>query len=185
MKTMTFFLILFFTSLFTAQAEVCSATSSINMPASTPTARFEFTPDDLIVMDKKTGLTWARCQWGHDWNPGTSSCVKNSSDTVTWKQALIAVKDANTEYYGKTGWRLPNIKELSSIVEYKCFEPAINNEVFPGTRSGSFWSNTYVTIAGNNGIRVLIFGTGEMSTVAEDEQSYLRLVKDTPPQTNQ
>ncbi len=160
-----------------ANAEIC-ASASIDMPATTPTSpRFEFTQDSEVVIDKKTGLKWARCQWGHSWDVGSGSCVEDSDNDLTWKDALLLVKE-NAPYLGEQGWRLPNIKELASIVEYKCYSPAINNEVFPGTRSGHFWSNTYVV--GADYIRTVNFATGSVGSKpnSNDEQHYLRLVKD-------
>jgi hypothetical protein len=39
-------------------------------------------------------------------------------------------------------WRLPNVKELSSIIDRSHAEPAINSQVFPGTPMAGFWSAT-------------------------------------------
>jgi len=45
---------------------------------------------------------------------------------------------------GRARWRLPNIKELRSLVERACREPALNTAVFPmsGDTGYSFWSST-------------------------------------------
>ena len=41
-----------------------------------------------------------------------------------------------------TGWRLPNIDELSSIVELRCSNPSINLQLFHNISSDWFWSGS-------------------------------------------
>ena len=47
-------------------------------------------------------------------------------------------------FAGQSDWRLPNIKELASIVERACDSPAINEFVFPSS-PGSFPEAIYWT----------------------------------------
>lgn len=162
------------------QAELCPSTS-ISAPSTTPSARFDFQQESLVVVDKQTGLKWARCAFGYSWDEVNRSCEQNESAKLTWTEALIFVKD-NPVYLGEQGWRLPNIKELASIIEYKCYNPAINNDVFPGTVSDVFWSNTHVSgdISDNGGasVRVVNFAGGEVGSNSRGTSNYLRLVKD-------
>ena len=55
----------------------------------------------------------------------------NSDGTITdndWVDALAWVQAKNTEsYLGYSDWRLPNIKELQSIVDYSCSPTTINS----------------------------------------------------------
>ncbi len=59
---------------------------------------------DGTVTDKATGLMWAKADSGRGMN---------------WEAALNWVQEKNTEkYLGYSDWRLPNAKELQSIVDY-------------------------------------------------------------------
>jgi len=112
-----------------------------NVGASMPTSAFEIASDGSTVTHLTTGLMWARCALGQSWNGSTCS---GSATTYTWSNALQAAADLNSGggYAGYTDWRLPNIKELASIVERCAYDPAVNPTVFPGTYSGAHWTST-------------------------------------------
>ena len=95
------------------------------IPASTPDSRFIVNGNE--VTDTVTGLIWQRCSLGQT----GSDCSGDSVKTYTWKEALEAASPP---------WRLPNINELRSIVEEKCYDPAINLTVFPNTPASDYWS---------------------------------------------
>lgn len=46
------------------------------------------------------------------------------------------------DYAGKQDWRLPNVKELMSIVDYGRYSPAIDPTFFPNTQSLYYWTST-------------------------------------------
>lgn len=98
------------------------------IPASTPTDRFVINGEE--VTDTVTGLIWQRCSLGQS----GANCEQGSAMSYTWSGALQAAQAQGQS------WRLPNLKELRSIVEEKCYNPAINLDVFPGTPSSDFWS---------------------------------------------
>lgn len=94
--------------------------------------------DDGTVSDKTTGLMWMRCNIGQTWSNDTCSGFVNTG--FYWQDAL---READGfEYAGYSDWRLPNIKELATLVELKCASPAINEVVFPGTVNKWYWSST-------------------------------------------
>lgn len=39
-------------------------------------------------------------------------------------------------------WRLPNIKEVTSIIDLQCADPAVNLEIFPFNSSVRLWSSS-------------------------------------------
>jgi hypothetical protein len=102
---------------------------------STPINRFA-NNDDGTITDSVTGLTWKRCSEGLS----GSICEIGTPAIFTWQEALQV--GANSTFAGKKDWRLPNIKELGSIVERQCTMPAINEIVFPATPTMSFWSSS-------------------------------------------
>ncbi len=116
-----------------AQAEILEVdcTNEFVTP-STPSSDFAVVGDvgEGVVRHEPTSLEWRRCPEGMDWNG--SGCGGGASE-VTWQEALEYAEDID-------GWRLPNIKELNSIVELCRTEPAINEKVFPDTGSSNFWS---------------------------------------------
>lgn len=111
-------------------AQTCNTDS---IPATTPDNRFEIISGGREVKDKVTGLIWQRCSVGQTWNGSTCT---GSATVHTWQQALKVAKDLGN------GYRLPNIKELNSIVERQCDELTINSKVFPNTANGTYWSSS-------------------------------------------
>jgi len=107
--------------------------------ATTPTSDF-VDHGDGTVTHGKTGLMWKRCSEGTLWN-GTS-CT-GAATQYSWFDALRHVGDVNRfgGYAGHADWRMPDVKELNSIMEEQCNYPAANLEVFPSTW-GWYWSSS-------------------------------------------
>ena len=92
-------------------------------------ARFVDNGDGTIT-DKATGLMWAKDGNG-------AGC--NNGSTLAWAAAITFAEGLT--FAGYSDWRLPNVKELMSIVDYSAVAPAINS-TFTNTQSGYYWSST-------------------------------------------
>lgn len=103
----------------------------------TPTSRVVPLNDGSEVKDKVTGLIWQRCSIGQVWRNNTCT-AKLEAKQLTWHEALKETKALGN------GYRLPTIRELQSILEFRCHTPAINSTVFPNTNAGSYWSSSPV-----------------------------------------
>jgi outer membrane protein OmpA-like peptidoglycan-associated protein len=94
------------------------------------------------VYDNQTGLMWSRCTLGKQWNSATESCDGNAS-THNWKESLNTVSQLNkSAYLSHQDWRLPNVKELGSLVDLSCTSPAIDATAFPNTDNSELWTST-------------------------------------------
>ena len=107
------------------------------IPPTTPNSQLDDNGDGTIT-DTATGLIWKKCSEGLT----DENCSTGSATTLTWNIALQAADTLNNTggFAGKTDWRLPNMKELQSIVEVACSLPRINSDRFPNTAQSNFWS---------------------------------------------
>ena len=107
-----------------------------SLPRTAPDNLYELLNNNTEVKDKETGLIWQRCSLGQTWS-GTA-CTGTAA-TYNWTNALQTAKNMGN------GWRVPNIKELDSLIEQACYSPSINEVFFPNTQSGSYWSSSPFT----------------------------------------
>jgi hypothetical protein len=100
--------------------------------------RFSYNNDGSEVTDNTTGLVWRRCPEGMSWIDNTCT------GPATKYTHQAALQRAQTQ----TGWRLANIKELSTIVDPIRANPGIDPTAFPNVPSFGFWSSS--PIVGNS-----------------------------------
>lgn len=94
-------------------------------------------PVNGTITDNSTGLTWKKCSEGLS---GTS-CTTGTIALYTWTNALLQCEADTTA--GQTDWRLPNVYELYSLVDFGVAAgPFINSTYFPATQSSYYWSGT-------------------------------------------
>jgi hypothetical protein len=79
---------------------------------------------DGTVSDARTGLTWQRAA---------------SDAQLSWTDAQAY---CSTLPLAGGGFRLPNMKELQSLVDEGASDPAVDSASFPDTPSEGFWSAT-------------------------------------------
>lgn len=95
-----------------------------------------------VTLDNLTGLMWIT-------NPGTDAGF--GTRTILWESALTSCtvtmnNFGGTGYAGYKDWRLPNVREALSIVNYAATsKPCIDTTFFLGTRTGAstgYWTST-------------------------------------------
>ncbi|MEN9373162.1 MAG: hypothetical protein RIR79_714 [Pseudomonadota bacterium] len=125
----------------------------------TPTAeiidnRYQILANGAEVKDVQTNLIWQRCQVGMNWN----------GNTCTGEAKKFTFENAKKQ--AGNGWRVPTIRELSSLIycssgkmknsndvgdggapiknwcDGDYTKPTINTKAFPNTPSGVVWSSS-------------------------------------------
>ncbi|CAB9540300.1 hypothetical protein [uncultured Gammaproteobacteria bacterium] len=127
---------------------------------------------DGTVTDKQTTLMWKKCIQGLSGN----DCSTGTSNKYYWTQALQLGGSSFSSY---SDWRLPNKKELTSLLARRCREPSINESVFPNvpTTDSNFWSSSPANIE-NVGVSLMVnFSYSLENRIARDKSYYVRLVR--------
>lgn len=113
-----------------AQAQSCRS----DQERRTPTSDFTVHSDGTVT-HHTTSLMWSRCAVGQQ---GQEDRCRGRADNLTWQQAVDVA--SLSELGGHNDWRLPTMRELSSILDQSCRSPSINLTVFPDASSSWFWS---------------------------------------------
>ncbi|MGE4319523.1 MAG: DUF1566 domain-containing protein [Deferribacterales bacterium] len=124
-----------------------------------PAANFERDATYGIVTDKRTGLMW-------------QDDTAVTTTTMTWAAAISACEDSTLGGY--TDWRLPNIRELSSITDRSVSHPAISS-VFSNMVDSIFWSSTAVYNTAS--VWSTIFSYGYIGYYNITDSRYVRCVR--------
>ncbi|MDR4651859.1 MAG: DUF1566 domain-containing protein [Nitrosomonas sp.] len=126
---------------------------------------------DGTVTHHKTGLMWMRCALGQNWNG--ADCT-GSAYPYNWQDALRAADGFS--FAGRGDWRLPDVKELGSIVEQACVLPATNKTIFPVQLIAGIWSASPDV---SNMIRVwgLFFAEGTPQLYGKTSHHHVLLVR--------
>lgn len=153
-----------------------------NMPdATTPSSDFTV-HNDGTVTHKSTGLMWKVCSEGQTWAAGTCS---GTITTHAWDTALEIPQALNSgeEFpFSKvdtlySDWRVPNIEELTSLIELQCYAPAINAAIFPNSAASFYWSSSPSTL-NRQLVKGVDFDVGYIYSSYRIEANRVRLVRD-------
>lgn len=126
----------------TGQTSCYNASSSMTCPSSSSADFYgqdaqytsectaqSFSASSNVVVDNNTGLTWEKSP---------------STDTYTWDNRDIHCNELNNSNYGgKSNWRVPNPLELLTIVNNSTSNPATNSNFngMPTSDSTYLWTN--------------------------------------------
>lgn len=136
--------------------------------ADAPAGQYTISSDGLTVLDNRTGLRWERN-------------ITASSTKFTWIDAMTHCFFLNLS--GLSGWRVPNFKELATLVDERHLAPAIDPTAFPGTPGinpgeGVFWSSTpFVKQTQRNDSLVVDFFDGNSNLVTTSTPAFVRCVR--------
>ena len=120
----------------------------------------DFIKSGDIVSDNITNL---------EWQDDATPPAMNWQDAIDYCESLSLGGDSD--------WRLPNIKELDSLVDYTKYNPAINTSVFTNTTSSGYGSST--TQAKYIGVQWIVnFYDGSHTDGGKGNNYYVRCVRD-------
>ncbi|MDQ5939103.1 MAG: hypothetical protein QG557_50 [Pseudomonadota bacterium] len=145
-------------SIFDQTKSTRSAVRLVSSAAPISDKKYIISDNGQEVLDMQTNLIWRRCVEGMLWNGQT--CVDENGSGPSFfmfEEALqhAAKQAANT----KKGWRLPNVKEITSLMDYSQPDMAINLNVFTATPNAQSWSSSsYSADAFNSWIVHLYYG---------------------------
>ena len=111
--------------------------NSTNFGVAWPDPRFTIQANTNAVLDNLTGLMWAM--------------NANLDGTNTWEDAKTFCVEL--DYAGYTDWRLPNIKELQSLIDFGNKAPALpTGHPFLNVESSNlqYWSSTTLNVNCSN-----------------------------------
>jgi hypothetical protein len=142
--------------------------------ASNPNSAFIIDAVNGTVTDTRTGLMWDRCvraQTG-------VNCAGGTFSSQTWQQALDTAAASNTaNYKGYADWRLPNAKELRSLVEECKAYPSINETAFPGLSAANLvWSGS-ATASDASAAWMLLIDDGRLYVQSRSLDRFVLLVR--------
>jgi len=126
--------------------------------------------NDGTVTDNLTGLMWLK----------DSACFNQ----LNLKDAYNCINDLNKgnsekkchAYSAKfNDWRIPNINEIRSLIDYSQYNPALmQNHPFTNLVSDSYWASSFFT---STEIWIINFQNGDISTSSKSNKHYLLPVR--------
>lgn len=134
-----------------------------------PPATERFTVRDGLVSDRLTGLLW----------PRDAAAIPFP---LTWPEALAVVAELNGRArLGRRDWRLPNRRELRSLVDHAAARPSLPaGHPFVGVFAGWTWTSTTSAMAPAYAWRVHLAG-GRMFFGRKDDPGLVWPVAGTSP----
>jgi pimeloyl-ACP methyl ester carboxylesterase len=126
---------------------------------------------DGTIIDNDTCLQWERATLDKD--------ADGEADQMTWEEALVAAESLGLA--GKTDWRLPNVNELISIVDYsmpgyQALDGYFDRPVYPSPLS--YWSSTSSAYSVYYDHAFIVeYGRGSSGLDIKSSSKYVRAVR--------
>jgi hypothetical protein len=96
--------------------------------------------DDGTVTDNLTGLIWLK--------NATCAGEKTWANALTYCNTLASGSCGLTDGSIPSEWRLPNMKELLSLIDYEYYNPAFPSvHPFTGVENSPYWSSTTIPVS--------------------------------------
>lgn len=126
------------------------------------------------ISDSATGLIWQKCTARLGITLG--NCSTGSLEMYTWSNAITYCEGLILG--SRSDWRLPNINELRSIIDYtKSTRPTVDIIAFPNNRFENYWSSS--TYAQNTNFAWYVnFSNGSVDGSLKANNYYVRCVKE-------
>ncbi|MBH1989429.1 MAG: DUF1566 domain-containing protein, partial [Myxococcaceae bacterium] len=119
-----------------------------------------YTFNSTQVLDTVTGLIWQRTVSGtYNWGGAQAYCTGLNLDGLSW--------------------RLPNIKELSTLLDVHVAYPGptINSTAFPSTPQGTFWTSTRYSCVSPSYAWSVYFDFGLVGSDSVGDARFVRCVR--------
>lgn len=169
--------------------------SNQGVPLPASAVRGDAADDWGCTLDNVTGLMWEL---------KTTGGLRSQNQTYSWFDSASpdgnagVVSAGNCKFEGRcdtekfmqdvneqglcgfNDWRMPNVNELLSIVDFGRALPAIDPDYFPNTQSADFWSATPRPTEGRDISWFVSFGDGLVHSTGRDGELYVRLVRSAP-----
>jgi hypothetical protein len=130
-------------------------------PTGAPLAADADTATAVAVLDSTTNLIWSR-------DNVASGRLDHEDATKACAELTLA---------GASDWRLPTIRELLSLVDYDRYEPAIDTDAFPSTKSNWYWTASPWAGSPSDFAWVVCFGNGSAYDGHRYGDAFVRAVR--------
>lgn len=139
------------------KTDLCHVRCVYGALGAAPPARYMI-PGDGTVIDLDTKLVWQRTvdAGSYSWNAAATYCT--------------------TTALPGTGWRVPSVRELESIIDSTQQSPPIDGTTFPATPKTGFWTST-IFVDGNSTAMIVNLSDGTVQNEADSVQHAVRCVR--------
>ncbi len=132
---------------------------------------------DQTVSDTCTGLMWQRstADINEDGEITPETNVDPGPDGVTWQEALRHCEELR--HAGYDDWRLPNARELQSIVDYERRHPQPAVDPVFDVQLAKYWTSTSHADLSEFAILVTFYASSELALWTKERRTFVLAVR--------